>query len=166
MPYKDPEKRREAVRKSCKKAYWANPDKARAEALEYRNAHRDEVNAKQRARRLANPELFRARSNAWREAHPESRAATRRKQMLKRHGLTLADYDRMHATQQGLCMICGDPETSVKCGKVQLLSVEHCHVTGRVRGLTCNRCNRGMGLFADNPDLLRAAAAYLDGAVG
>lgn len=82
--------------------------------------------------------------------------------MLKRHGMTPEDYDRMHAAQGGLCRICGKPETTVKCGKVQLLTVEHCHATGRVRGLTCNRCNRGMGMFDDDPTLLRRAAEHLE----
>jgi hypothetical protein len=163
MPFKDPEKRREAVRKSCKKAYWADPEKGRAKALATLSANRVRYRENARNRRLDNPEATRAATRKWNREHPESRALTRRRCMLKKRGLTIADYDRLHSAQGGLCAICRKPETSVKCGKVQLLTVEHCHVTGRFRGLTCNRCNRAMGLFDDDPALLRAAADYLSG---
>ena len=162
MPFKDPEKRREAVRKSCKKAYWADPETARAKGLAKLRKHHDRIMAARRRRWQENPEFYRAKAREWSRAHPESRRLTRRKQMLKRRGLTLDDYDRMLAEQGGLCKICGQPETLVKNGVLQLLSVEHCHKTNRVRGLTCNTCNRGMGLFKDNPKLLRLAAAYLE----
>jgi len=42
------------------------------------------------------------------------------------------------------------------------LDVDHCHTTGEVRGLLCNRCNTGIGQFKDNPNILRSAARYLD----
>lgn len=162
MPFKDPEKRREAVRKSCKKAYWANPEKGRAKAMGFLRANRDRYRENALQRRHADPEKWNARSREWRAAHPEVAARYRRTAMLKKHGLTLEDYERMHAEQNGLCIICGRPETTKKNGKVQLLTVEHCHRTSKVRGLTCNRCNRGMGMFGDDPALLRAAASYLD----
>lgn len=49
------------------------------------------------------------------------------------------------------------------CGKeVDRLRVDHCHTTGKFRGLICDKCNLGIGHFADNPSLLRAAADYLE----
>lgn len=71
-------------------------------------------------------------------------------------GITIEDRDRMFAEQDGLCAICkSDPHP------VQGLQVDHCHATGRVRGLLCSKCNRGIGYFKDSPELLRRAAAYL-----
>ena len=163
MPFKNPEKRREAIRKSCKKAYWADGgEKGRAEGNARHAAHREEENEKARQRRAADPVASAAYHRAWNKSHSESRALARRKQRLKQLSLTIEDYDRMFLEQGGLCKVCGETETLVKNGKLQLLSVEHCHSTGRVRGLTCNTCNRGLGLFKDDPKLLRAAADYLE----
>lgn len=76
---------------------------------------------------------------------------------LRKFGITQSDYDRMWAEQGGVCAIC--------YGRCQvhgeLLSVDHDHETGQVRKLLCGHCNKGLGLFRDNPDFLMEAAAYL-----
>jgi Recombination endonuclease VII len=71
------------------------------------------------------------------------------------YGITPADYDRMLRAQGGVCGICKRPS---EFG----LRVDHCHTTGRVRGLLCTQCNPGVGYFDDDPARLRAAAAYLE----
>lgn len=52
------------------------------------------------------------------------------------------------------------PECSI-CGDETNLVVDHCHSTNKVRGMLCNRCNKGLGLFRDDPDLLEFARIYL-----
>jgi len=63
--------------------------------------------------------------------------------------------------QGGCCKICG---TDKPTGKWKVFAIDHCHITGIVRGLLCNECNRGIGLLRDSADLLRKAADYLDNA--
>ena len=60
----------------------------------------------------------------------------------------------MIASQVGLCVI---------CLKAPAVHVDHCHETGRVRGVLCFSCNAALGQFKDRPDAIRRAAAYVEG---
>lgn len=70
---------------------------------------------------------------------------------------TVEEYDYMLARQGGGCAICG--KTKNKSGR--RLAVDHCHNTGRVRGILCNGCNVAIGKLNDDPDLVALALAYL-----
>lgn len=71
-----------------------------------------------------------------------------------RYGITTVDVDRMKQAQEGLCAIC-------RCEKI--LVVDHDHLTGKVRGLLCQDCNKGLGMFNDSSLNLRNAIVYLAG---
>lgn len=73
----------------------------------------------------------------------------------------LKAFDDWVAVQPEKCAICGNPEEVVRHGRVQALSVDHDHRTGRLRGLLCHRCNVGLGYFLDDPVRLDAAITYL-----
>jgi hypothetical protein len=79
-------------------------------------------------------------------------------------GLTLDQVAAMLVAQEGRCAICGGEESSRdgSSGKLRELNMDHCHASGRSRALLCNRCNRGLGYFMDDPTRLRAAIAYLE----
>lgn len=79
----------------------------------------------------------------------------RNNRYVTRYGITLQDYTKRLEHQKGCCAICGKYE-------VGNLSVDHNHSTGKVRGLLCQECNRGLGSFKDKPALLRKAAEYLE----
>lgn len=99
------------------------------------------------------------RSKTFRERHPDRLTAWRRTYWLKRnYGITDADFDRMFDEQDGRCAICGTDEPG---GGYNTLHVDHNHETGFVRGLLCNNCNRGLGMFSDDAWRLEAATAYL-----
>jgi hypothetical protein len=83
----------------------------------------------------------------------------RRSKIKNTYGITLEQFDEMLTSQNGGCAIC---KTQVPGGRGNF-TVDHCHSTGRIRGLLCNSCNVGLGSFKDSPSLLIAAAKYVEG---
>ena len=67
------------------------------------------------------------------------------------------EYKRLFEEQKGKCAICKSPEN----GRYKSLSVDHCHDTGKIRGLLCNNCNRGIGLLQDSCEVVESALQYL-----
>lgn len=88
----------------------------------------------------------------------------RRFQLGKLYGLTVAEYDDLLQRQGGVCAICqqDEPASNGRTGKKFRLSVDHCHDTGVVRGLLCQKCNRAIGLLGDNVGILQKAILYLE----
>lgn len=80
-----------------------------------------------------------------------------RKSALKsKYNMTLEEYEILFNNQDGLCAICQKREKQNK-----LLAVDHCHKTGKIRGLLCSVCNTAIGKLNDDPKLLDKAARYL-----
>jgi hypothetical protein len=77
---------------------------------------------------------------------------------FRRYGIEPDEYDRRFEQQGGVCKICLRPEPVARKG----LSVDHCHLTGQIRGLLCTKCNSGIGLLEDDPNLIRRALDYLN----
>ena len=81
-----------------------------------------------------------------------------RKAELKRlYGITWEDYVSMLKNQGEVCAICKQ-----ECSTTKMLSVDHDHATGRVRGLLCNGCNTSLARFKDSVVLLKRAIDYLN----
>ena len=78
--------------------------------------------------------------------------------LLLKFNITLEEYDVMFENQKGCCKICDIHQDKLKIR----LSVDHCHVTNKVRGLLCSNCNKGIGLLGDNVINLRKAIEYLN----
>jgi hypothetical protein len=101
-------------------------------------------------------ERWRAASARYRQRHPERRRASMRNAALwARYHITATDYDAMHKSQGGKCAICG------RTNRARNLDVDHCHKTGRVRGLLCSACNRAIGCLDDSVERAIGAAKYL-----
>jgi Recombination endonuclease VII len=117
----------------------AHKPQNRERARGYREAHREEINKRARARY---------------HAHKHESASPARKAQLRRYGISPAEYDALLAKQGGACAICRKRSKGRLC-------VDHCHVTGMVRGLLCNECNGALGYLKDDQASLVAALAYL-----
>jgi hypothetical protein len=101
----------------------------------------------------------------YRRRNPHKAREYNRRATLKKYGLSEEAAEALWLGQGQACAICSsdlrhpmdldnDPATAPH--------VDHCHETGAVRGLLCNKCNRGIGLLKDSAELCRRAAEYLD----
>jgi hypothetical protein len=87
-------------------------------------------------------------------------------QNLRKYGLTPEQYDDMRVAQQYRCLICEKHEENVPKSKSKTsataLQIDHCHATGKIRGLLCTNCNNMLGKAKDNVGVLKNAIAYLE----
>ena len=100
----------------------------------------------------------------WSTDNPEKAHLSQRQRNLKcKFGVDLQWYEEQFKKQNYSCAIC-ETKTNKTVGERQFwnFSVDHCHDSGKVRGILCNNCNRALGLFQDNPELLTKAAHYVN----
>jgi len=91
-----------------------------------------------------------------RESKQRLYGGSRHYHLVRRYGITAAQFDELLAKQGGVCAICGreNPE-----------HVDHDHETGKLRGILCFNCNGGLGQFSDNTERLANAIEYLEDGV-
>ena len=87
------------------------------------------------------------------------KSCLRKQKVVRTYNITPEEYDKLYSKNE--CCICGNKEQIGVYGKVKELAVDHCHTTGKVRGLLCQSCNVGLGAFKDNTDFLQKAINYL-----
>lgn len=95
----------------------------------------------------------------WRKNNRDKQVQQNHRERLKRYGLTQEEFDLLSKEQGGLCPICLTDQGTDGDGE---WSIDHCHETGRVRGLLCGQCNRAIGLLRDDTASLARAIAYLE----
>lgn len=94
--------------------------------------------------------------------YPEREAEIQAKSRTKKlYNLTLEEVERMYLDQSGLCKICNVPVQRRGNGNLKSANIDHNHLTGKVRGLLCYKCNHGIGNFKDDINLLQSAIKYL-----
>jgi hypothetical protein len=113
-----------------------DPEKQRANGRRYYAKHRAKIRAQKRGQYRRNRDYYRT----W--------------HLTKRYGLTAEAYATLLSKQNGVCAIC-------RVSSRKALDVDHDHATGKVRGLLCGACNKGLGQFQDSPDILLTAHQYL-----
>lgn len=91
-----------------------------------------------------------AKKKKAKPATPEQRL----QQRVKKYNLTVEEYNDLLTAQDHRCKI---------CDRARDLSIDHDHITGKVRGLLCTPCNTSLGVFGDDPVLLIKAIEYLQG---
>ena len=114
---------------------------------DYYRKHPEKQKEESRYRRGKNPER-------------ERKAVTK-----SRYGLTQEEIQRFSLAQRGVCDICGNPETMKYQGIVKLLSIDHNHITNKVRGILCQSCNSMLGyakVDTTETNILLKAISYLE----
>lgn len=98
------------------------------------------------------------RNKRWLKDNARQKARSRFAANIKTvYGLTVEDYARMVHAQSRKCVACG---ATVTLGMDTAL--DHCHATGRVRGILCAPCNKSLGLMKESPEKIRVLAAYIE----
>jgi hypothetical protein len=149
-----------AERNAQLKAWRAsNPKKVRASWDKYYAKNKERLLAASKQWRVENPDRLKRTCKAY---YDKNRTRCTAQMRGRRVGITAEEIHAMTAAQGNKCAMCGKAETYVRRGFLQALSVDHDHATGKVRGLLCNNCNRGIGLLGDSAATLRAGADYID----
>ena len=114
-----------------------------------------------RAWRAKNPEKKALQNREYKAANRESIAKRMTSWRLKReYNLSPEQLAAWLERIGNTCEICGKAFGDRKCDKP---CIDHDHVTGCVRGIICDSCNRTLGVFGDDPAILRRAIEYLEG---
>lgn len=104
------------------------------------------------------PATYLAKHRAYRAKNPDRvRQWARASAVRRQYGLELVEVEAMRLRQGETCAICYEYLDPSK------MHIDHCHETGKVRGLLCQQCNHGLGNLRDSPELARRASLYLQG---
>lgn len=86
-----------------------------------------------------------------------SQEKRRANNLREQYNMTIAEYEALLLKNNGCCWICNVPEHELR----RRLAVDHCHKTGQIRGLLCDRCNKGLGLLGDSLQSIEYVLQYL-----
>lgn len=101
----------------------------------------------------------RDRVNTWIKSKGTKEKYRRKLYSVKwKYGITREEYEALLARQKECCLICGIHKSLCK---YETLVVDHCHTSGKIRGLLCHHCNAGLGHFKDSTEVLQVAIDYL-----
>jgi hypothetical protein len=178
------ENNKEKIKAYRKKYYEANKEKIIQDTKKYRQENKDKVleyetkrnkdpkrqdfQKKNRIKnkdkilerdrkRYKNPERMKSKSEFSRKYAKENAS----KIIAKKYKLTEEEINEFYIKQKNLCGICGNKEKCTHKGKLVRLSIDHCHTTGKVRGLLCRKCNLAIGNFNDSKELLQKALLWI-----
>lgn len=93
----------------------------------------------------------------WYKSNPDR---NKNYKLVANYGITLDQYNELLKQQNFKCKICDNSKSNSKLSTK--LFVDHCHISGKIRGLLCDSCNKGLGLFKDNKELLKKSIKYLE----
>lgn len=156
MPYTDPEKRKSFLK-------------------EYYQKHKETAKIRNRKNYLANKARIIKQTSTYMKSRPELKSKINKKyndsekgqqarldnRFRNVFGLSLNDYQNMLIAQNNVCAICHQAETRTIKGKLSRLSVDHDHISGKIRSLLCNACNTALGFLEEDPVRIARMLEYI-----
>jgi len=133
------EERKQMFRESKRREYLKNKDKILKRSKDWYYKNREDHLKSRREKYKENPEKHKALN------------------LEIKYGISLDEYNQMLLKQNEVCAIC-----NMNCKSGRSLAVDHCHKTGKIRGLLCSNCNNGIGRFNDSIELLKESIKYLE----
>lgn len=129
--------------------------------VEYHNRNREKIKKQRREYYALNKErIQQLKKDVY---NPEKQRNSR---LLKQYGITLDAYNLLLISQNNECACCGINQNELKTSNNQFggksLVVDHCHVTGNVRTLLCNRCNTVVGMLNEDTVTLNKVGEYIE----
>ena len=115
-------------------------------------------------KKMRHPRPYNLGRPAWNKGKGvyKTKEERQRARNISKYGITKNDYNEILVKQDYVCAICLKPETKKhQNGTLCSLSIDHSHLTNKVRGLLCSKCNFAIGQLDDNPYLCERAAKYL-----
>lgn len=147
------EENKDKKKEYLKKWNKENKDKVKKQ----RESYKDIKNEKRRERYRNDEEYRNDRLKdvrEWQKNNPKKR----KNQRLKQYGITYIEFESLMNKCNRKCEICGYDNIE---DKKTFPVVDHCHESGKVRGILCSKCNFALGHFNDSIDNLQNAIKYL-----
>ena len=119
----------------------------------YYEKNKDKILKRNKKYRELHPEKIKKLHKTWSDNHKDNQKHFKLKRL---YGISFEQYEKIRIEQEDLCKVC-----KMKCITGRDLAVDHGHITGKIRGLLCNKCNHVLGLVNDNALLLQELAVYL-----
>jgi hypothetical protein len=136
-----------------------NKDRKRLNYEKHYEKNKSQINANSRLYYKSNKDKIKQQQKQYNENNKEHLARQDKIYFLKRrYNLTIEELQTLYEKQNHKCAICH--QTELDLGRK--LNVDHCHKTGKVRGLLCGSCNRALGLLQDRAEICLSAANYLN----
>jgi len=138
-----------------------NKEQIKIDKKEYYDKNINSIRRKAKKNYLKHRIKYSEQSKEFYKNHPE---ITKNQKLMRDFGITLEQYNTLAKEQNNVCRLCGKTESQIDSRKntQRSLSVDHNHVTGKIRGLLCSTCNVGLGMFKDDTNLLHSAINYLN----
>jgi hypothetical protein len=136
--------------KSCRKISRKHRESTHSISVTTKNCHRCKLNKE--ASQFVPNKSTKDGLNGW------CKVCTKDSVLNHKYSISYPEYVQLLEKQSNKCAICS---TTKPLGNHSVFVVDHCHVTGKVRGLLCNHCNTGLGKLGDTIESIEKALSYL-----